>query len=61
MRGMPILLAVFALYFLAVTWQMRRALAAPDIAARTSEARRLLIVVSLGVPLIGAFILVAWG
>jgi hypothetical protein len=57
---MPVLLALFAVYVLAVTWQMRRALATSDVAVRQREARRLLFVVSAGIPLLGAFVLVAF-
>jgi len=57
---MPVLVALFAVYVLAVTWQMRRALATSDVAGRQREARRLLYVVSAGVPLVGALILVAF-
>ena len=56
---MPVLLALFAVYVLAVTWQMRRAVATSDPSLRQREARRLLFVVSAGVPLLGALILVA--
>lgn len=56
---MPALVALFLVYVVAVTWQMRRAVAASDPTARQREARRLLFVVSAGVPLLGAFVLVA--
>ena len=51
--------ALFVLYAVAVTWQMRRALAQAEGAPRLREARRLLILVSLGVPLVAVLILVA--
>ena len=57
---MPIIIAVFAVYFILVTWQMRRALRAGEPAARLREARRLLLLVSAGVPLAAALILVAF-
>jgi hypothetical protein len=50
------LLALFVVYFLGVTWQMRRAMRAPQGAARLREARLLLLVVTAGVPLAVAFI-----
>jgi len=56
----PLLLALFTFYAVAVTWQMRRAVRTRDPATRLREARRLLLVVALGVPLAGALILAAW-
>lgn len=53
---MPALVALFVVYVVVVTWQMRRAVAASDVAVRQREARRLLFVVSAGVPLLGAFV-----
>jgi hypothetical protein len=53
-----ILGGLFALYLVLTTWQMRRAVRATEPAVRLSEARRLLGVVSLGVPLAVAVILV---
>ncbi len=50
------LLALFAGYFLGVTWQMRRALRAPQGALRLREATRLLALVTLGVPLVVALV-----
>lgn len=44
------LLVLFVVYFLGVTWQMRRAGRAQG-AARLHEARVLLVVVTAGVPL----------
>lgn len=51
-----VLIALFALYVAASAWQGRRALAATAPAARLREARRLVVVVSLGVPLALALI-----
>lgn len=45
------LLALFVAYFIGVTWQMRRAVRAPEGAPRLREARMLLLVVTAGVPL----------
>lgn len=61
MTGMPIqvLIALFALYVLLTLWQMRRALGTHDPHARLTEARRLLWLVSAGVPLLTVLILVA--
>ncbi|MEX2228028.1 MAG: hypothetical protein WEB13_00170 [Dehalococcoidia bacterium] len=56
---MPVLIALFAVYVVATLWQGRRTVAAVDPALRLREARTLLIVVSLGVPLAVAFILAA--
>jgi hypothetical protein len=50
------LLALLAAYALLVTWQMRRALAAPEGPSRLREATRLLGLVTLGVPLALALI-----
>lgn len=58
----PTLLAVLALlvaYALGVTWQMRRAIRAPEGPARLLEAKRLLGLVTLGVPLAVALIIVS--
>ena len=52
-----VVLALFAAYFVAVTSQMRRALATDEPRARQRAARRLLILVSAGVPLVAALIL----
>jgi hypothetical protein len=57
---MPILIALFAAYVLATLWQARRALASTTPEARLKQARNLLIVVSLGVPLLVVFILVVF-
>ena len=52
------LVALFVLYVALVSWQMRRALAASEPAARLAEARRLLLLASAGLPLAIAFILI---
>lgn len=54
----PALVALFALYIVLVTWQMRRALSAADVAVKQREAKRLLLVVTLGLPLAIAFVFV---
>ena len=59
MSPIAALSALFAAYVLLVTWQMRRAVRTPEGVARLREARRLLLLVSLGVPLLVAFILIA--
>ena len=51
------LVVLFLLYVALVSRQMRRSLAATEPRARLREARRLLLVVTLGVPLAVAFIL----
>ncbi len=53
------LLALLGAYVLGVTWQMRRALQAPEGAPRLREATRLLGMVTLGVPLVIALVFVA--
>ena len=53
-----ILGTLFALYVIATTWQARRAVRTTEPPARLSEARKLLGVVSLGVPLAVVVILV---
>jgi len=53
-----ILGTLFVIYVLLTTWQARRAVRATEPAVRLSEARRLLGVVTLGVPLAVAVILV---
>ena len=55
----PLLLALFVAYTLAVAWQARRALSVQDPATRLRHAVRLLILTSLGVPLLVALIVVA--
>jgi hypothetical protein len=54
---MPVLIALFVAYVLATLWQARRALATSTPETRLRQARNLLIVVSLGVPLLVVFIL----
>ena len=54
-----VLVALFALYAVATLWQMRRAVATREPRARLREAQRLLLLVSLGVPLLVVLILVA--
>ncbi|MDA0256601.1 MAG: hypothetical protein O3C25_02515 [Chloroflexi bacterium] len=51
------LVAAFVLYVALVSWQMRRALAASEPRTRLVEARRLLLLATVGVPLAPAFIL----
>ena len=53
-----ILGTLFTLYVIATAWQGRRAVRATEPRTRLSEARKLLGVVSLGVPLLVAVILV---
>ncbi len=52
-------LAVFVAYAIGVTWQMRRAVRAPEGPARLIEAKRLLGLVTLGIPLAIALIIVS--
>lgn len=54
-----VLLVLFGIYTLAVAWQSRRALSARELATRLREAMRLLILSTLGVPLVVAMIVVA--
>ena len=54
----PALVALFALYIVVVTWQMRRALSATEVAVKQREAKWLLVLVSAGLPLALAFIFV---
>ncbi len=54
-----VVVALLVVYAAAVTWQMRRALATSEPGARLREARRLLLLVSAGVPLVAVLILVA--
>jgi hypothetical protein len=56
---LPVVLALFAAYAFAVTWQMRRAVRASDPVVRQREAVRLLVLVSVGAPLAAVLILVA--
>ena len=55
----PALIALFAVYVVLTLWQMRVALAAREPHARLAHARRLLLLVSAGVPLLVVLILVA--
>ncbi len=57
---MWVIIAAFVAYFFVVTWQMRRAVRTTDAAARLREARKLLLLVSAGVPLLAILILVAF-
>lgn len=54
---MPVLVVLFVLYVLGTTFQMRRALATKEPEARFREAKRLLWVSALGVPLLVLLIL----
>ncbi|MDP6607156.1 MAG: hypothetical protein QF664_13005 [Dehalococcoidia bacterium] len=56
---LPVLIAVFALYVAVVTFQMRQAVAATEQRERQRQAVRLLLLVSAGVPLAAALIVVA--
>ena len=56
---LPVVLALFAVYVAAVTWQMRRAMRAGKPARRRREAVRLLLLVSLGAPMAAVLILVS--
>lgn len=56
---LPTLLALFVTYTLATAWQARRALGTRDPALRLREAVRLLVLATLGVPLVVALIVVA--
>ena len=55
----PILAALLAVWSAATLWAMRRALAEREPRARLREARRLLLLVSAGAPLLAGLILVA--
>ncbi|MGE0229238.1 MAG: hypothetical protein AB7I38_02570 [Dehalococcoidia bacterium] len=56
---MWVIVGAFVVYFFVVTWQMRRAVRTTLPAERLREARRLLVLVSAGVPLLAILILVA--
>ncbi|MCY4640270.1 MAG: hypothetical protein OXC94_08020 [Chloroflexi bacterium] len=56
---MLVLVGLFLLYAALVSWQMRRALATAEPRSRLVEARRLLVMATLGVPLAVAFILLS--
>lgn len=55
-----VLVALFVAYVAVVSRQMRRALGTEEPRAKLLEARRLLLLVTLGVPLAAAFILLVW-
>lgn len=55
----PALLVLFAAYTLAVAYQARRALSAREPSSRLREAVRLLVMATLGVPLVIALIFAA--
>ncbi|MDA0352784.1 MAG: hypothetical protein O3A10_11315 [Chloroflexi bacterium] len=55
-----ILGSLFVLYVALTAWQARRAVRTTDPQVRLAEARKLLGVVTLGVPLAVAVILVLW-
>jgi hypothetical protein len=55
-----IVVALFAVYAVLVTWQMRRALRTREPASRLREAKRLLLLVAAGLPLVVALIFVAF-
>ncbi|GMU41291.1 MAG: hypothetical protein AMXMBFR23_21570 [Chloroflexota bacterium] len=52
-------IALFVLYVAATVWQARRAFATQEPTARLDEAKRLLFISALGVPLVGLLIVVA--
>lgn len=56
---MWIILTLFVIYFVLVTWQMRRAVSTVEPVARLDEAKRLLMLVAAGVPLVAALIVAA--
>ena len=56
---LPVVLALFVAYTLAVAWQSRLALRTTEPAAKLRHAVRLLLLSSLGVPLVVALIVVA--
>jgi hypothetical protein len=51
MLKLEVIAGLFALYVIVVTVMMRSALTTSDVTQRTVEAKRLLLVVTLGVPL----------
>ena len=53
------LIVLFVLYIAATAWQGRRALATQEPTAKLDEAKRLLFISALGVPLVGALIVAA--
>ena len=56
---MWVIITIFVIYFFLVTWQMRRAVRTTEPAPRLQEAKRLLVLVSAGVPLLAALIVAA--
>lgn len=54
-----VIVALFVVYVVATTWQMRRAVRTSEPVARQREAMRLLLMVFAGVPLLVVLILVA--
>ena len=58
--AVAIVVALFVIYAVLVTWQMRRALRTSEPAPRLREAKRLLLVVAAGLPLVVALIFVAF-
>lgn len=57
---MWIITGAFVVYFFLVTWQMRRATRTTTPADRLREARRLLLLVSAGLPLVAILIIAAF-
>jgi len=53
------LIVLFVLYMVATAWQGRRALATQDPTEKLDEAKRLLFISALGVPLVGLLIVAA--
>lgn len=53
------LIVMFVLYTVATVWQGRRALATQEPTAKLDEAKRLLFISALGIPLVGALIVAA--
>jgi hypothetical protein len=49
---LPLAIALFVLYVVATAWQARRAVATREPAARLREAKRLLGVSALGIPVV---------
>lgn len=54
-----VVIGLFVLYVVATAWQARRAFGTQEPTARLDEAKRLLFVSALGVPLVGLLIIVA--
>ncbi|MDO9445118.1 MAG: hypothetical protein Q7K37_07360 [Dehalococcoidia bacterium] len=53
------LIVLFVLYTVATVWQGRRALATQEPTAKLDEAKRLLFISALGIPLVGLLIVAA--